>query len=100
MLAAAGYPEGTKQPVLTINGDNVTSDNIEEGYIQFMLHHDFTHMADSLENLMCAKRKFTSVPKTGELKYSTWDVFVLVRKLHNQEVREGEAYPGNIGNEI
>lgn len=71
---------------LTINGTNVTKDNIEEGYVQFIWHNDPSYISDSIENLMYVKRKFSSVPKTGDLAYTTWDVYALVKKLHNNEV--------------
>lgn len=71
---------------LTINGTNVTKDNIEEGYVQFIWHNDPSYIGDSIENLMYVKRKFSSVPKTGDLAYTTWDVYALVKKLHNNEV--------------
>ena len=73
-------------PILTITGETVTKDNIEEGYVQFVLHHDPQSINDSIESLMYVKRKFSSVPKTGDLAYTTWDVFTLVKKLHNQQV--------------
>lgn len=77
---------GRKDMTLTINGTNVTKDNIEEGYVQFIWHNDPSYIGDSIENLMYVKRKFSSVPKTGDLAYTTWDVYALVKKLHNNEV--------------
>lgn len=77
---------GRKDMALTINGTNVTKDNIEEGYVQFIWHNDPSYIGDSIENLMYVKRKFSSVPKTGDLAYTTWDVYALVKKLHNNEV--------------
>jgi hypothetical protein len=71
---------------MTINGSNVTADNIEDGYIQFILHHDPDSIGDGIEGLMYIRRKFTSVPRTGDLSYTTWDIFVLVNKLHNRQV--------------
>lgn len=73
-------------PVLSITGETVNSENIEDGYLQFVLHHDPQYVGDNIENLLYVKRKFSSVPRTGDLSYTTWDVFVLVKKLHNQEV--------------
>lgn len=74
-------------PKLTITGDNVNSDNIEEGYVQFVLNHDPNYISDGIESLVYAKRKFLSVPKTGDLSYTTWDIYELVLKLHRREVK-------------
>lgn len=69
-----------------ITGDNVSCDTIEDGYIQFVLDHDPNYISDGIESLMYAKRKFSSVPKTGDLSYTTWDIYQLVLKLHKREV--------------
>ncbi|KAI7904574.1 uncharacterized protein BX663DRAFT_502839 [Cokeromyces recurvatus] len=69
-----------------ITGENVTAENIEEGYIQFVTRHDPNYISDDIESLVYAKRKFNSVPKTGDLCYTTWDVYQLVLKLHQKEV--------------
>lgn len=73
-------------PKLTITGDNVNANNIEEGYVQFVLNHDPHYISDGIESLVYAKRKFLSVPKTGDISYTTWDIYELVLKLHNREV--------------
>lgn len=75
-----------KMAIVTITGDNVTCDTIEDGYIQFVLDHDPNYVTDGIESLMYAKRKFSSVPKTGDLSYTTWDIYQLVLKLHKREV--------------
>lgn len=77
-------PEKTTK--VTITGDNVSCDTIEDGYIQFVLEHDPNYISDGIESLMYAKRKFSSVPKTGDLSYTTWDIYQLVLKLHRKEV--------------
>lgn len=74
------------KPKVKITGDNVTSANIEEGYIQFVLEHDASYISDGIDSLVYAKRKFQSVPKTGDISYTTWDIYQLVLKLHKQEV--------------
>lgn len=74
------------KPKVKITGDNVSSANIEEGYIQFVLEHDATYISDGIDSLVYAKRKFQSVPKTGDISYTTWDIYQLVLKLHKQEV--------------
>ncbi|KAI9278270.1 ARS binding protein 2-domain-containing protein [Phascolomyces articulosus] len=84
-------------PILTITGETVTKDNIEEGYVQFVLHHDPQSINDSIESLMYVKRKFSSVPKTGDLSYTTWDVFTLVKKLHNQQIKNWSQLVGQLG---
>ncbi|ORY91124.1 ARS binding protein 2-domain-containing protein [Syncephalastrum racemosum] len=84
-------------PVLSITGETVTSENIEDGYLQFVLHHDPQYVGDNIENLLYVKRKFSSVPRTGDLSYTTWDVFVLVKKLHNQELKNWSQLVGQLG---
>lgn len=74
------------KPKVKITGDNVTSATIEEGYVQFVLEHDATYISDGIDSLVYAKRKFQSVPKTGDISYTTWDIYQLVLKLHKQEV--------------
>lgn len=71
---------------MTVTGENVDANNIEDGYIQFVLNHDPNYIGDGIESLMHAKRKFASVPKTGDLSYTTWDIYELVLKLHKREV--------------
>ncbi|KAI7883553.1 hypothetical protein K492DRAFT_235343 [Lichtheimia hyalospora FSU 10163] len=88
---------GRKDMTLTINGTNVTKDNIEEGYVQFIWHNDPSYIGDSIENLMYVKRKFSSVPKTGDLAYTTWDVYALVKKLHNNEIKNWSQLVGRLG---
>ncbi|KAI9484852.1 ARS binding protein 2-domain-containing protein [Zychaea mexicana] len=83
--------------ILTITGQSVTKDNIEEGYVQFVLQHDPQSVNDSIESLMYVKRKFSSVPKTGDLSYTTWDVFNLVKKLHNQQIKNWSQLVGQLG---
>lgn len=82
-----------KSTKVTITGDNVSCDTIEDGYIQFVLDHDPNYISDGIESLMYAKRKFSSVPKTGDLSYTTWDIYQLVLKLHKREVRVLLYYP-------
>lgn len=72
---------------LDITGDTVTKENFEDGYVQFITYHDPQSVADNVETLVYLKRKFSSVPKTGDIIYTTWDVFCLVKKLNNNEVR-------------
>ncbi|KAG2224418.1 hypothetical protein INT45_002957, partial [Circinella minor] len=84
-------------PILTITGETVNKDNIEEGYVQFILHHDPQSINDSIESLMYVKRKFSAVPKTGDLAYTTWDVFTLVKKLHNQQIKNWSQLVGQLG---
>jgi hypothetical protein len=69
-----------------VTGENVTANNFEEGYVQFVLSHDANFIHDGIESLIYAKRKFQSVPKTGDLHYTTWDIYQLVVKLQHQEV--------------
>ncbi|KAI8096295.1 ARS binding protein 2-domain-containing protein [Halteromyces radiatus] len=85
-----------RQPLM-INGDNVTADNIEDGYVQFILHHDTDTIGDGIDGLMYARRKFSSVPRTGDLSYTTWDIFVLVNKLHNGEIKNWSQLVGQLG---
>ncbi|KAI8994523.1 ARS binding protein 2-domain-containing protein [Pilobolus umbonatus] len=82
---------------LTINGDNVTPANIEEGYIQFVLNHDSSYIGDGIESLMYAKRKFSSVPKTGDLSYTTYDIYQLVLKLYRHEIKNWSQLVGQLG---
>ncbi|KAI9349953.1 ARS binding protein 2-domain-containing protein [Pilaira anomala] len=46
---------------------------------------------------MYAKRKFSSVPRTGDLSYTTWDIFSLVLKLHNREIKNWSQLVGQLG---
>ncbi|CAO3587072.1 unnamed protein product [Absidia cylindrospora] len=82
---------------LTINGDNVSADNIEDGYTQFILHHDPDSIGDGIDSLMYVRRKFSSVPRTGDLSYTTWDVYVLVNKLYNREIKNWSQLVGQLG---
>ncbi|KAF7725876.1 hypothetical protein EC973_009208 [Apophysomyces ossiformis] len=84
-------------PVTRVTGENVNSSNIEDGYIQFVIHHDPQYIGDGIESLMYVKRKFSSVPRTGDLSYTTWDVFLLVKKLHNQEIKNWSQLVGQLG---
>lgn len=76
------------QTAVKVTGDNVTASNIEDGYIQFVLRHDPTFVSDGIESLVFAKRKFQNVPKTGDITYTTWDIYQLVLKLHRKEVKK------------
>ncbi|KAI8061580.1 ARS binding protein 2-domain-containing protein [Gongronella butleri] len=82
---------------LTINGSNVTPETFEDGYLQFILHHDPESLGDAVDSLVYTRRKFASVPKTGDLSYTTWDIFVLVNKLHNQEIKNWSQLVGQLG---
>lgn len=84
-------------PKLTITGDNVNANNIEEGYVQFVLNHDPHYISDGIESLVYAKRKFLSVPKTGDISYTTWDIYELVLKLHNREIKNWSQLVGQLG---
>ncbi|KAI9262980.1 ARS binding protein 2-domain-containing protein [Helicostylum pulchrum] len=89
-----------KKPVMLrpiVTGENVTKDNIEDGYIQFVLTHDANYISDGIESLMHAKRKFSSVPKTGDLTYTTWDIYSLVLKLHNRDIKNWSQLVGQLG---
>ncbi|KAI7873516.1 ARS binding protein 2-domain-containing protein [Mucor mucedo] len=88
-------PEKTTK--VTITGDNVSCDTIEDGYIQFVLEHDPNYISDGIESLMYAKRKFSSVPKTGDLSYTTWDIYQLVLKLHKKEIKNWSQLVGQLG---
>ncbi|KAL0089192.1 ARS binding protein 2-domain-containing protein [Phycomyces blakesleeanus] len=85
----------TSRPIIT--GKTVTSETLEDGYIQFVLRHDPDYIGDGIESLMYVKRKFSSVPKTGHLSYTTWDVYMLVRKLHHQEIKNWSQLVGKLG---
>jgi hypothetical protein len=89
-IAPLQIAEEPKKPAVIITGDNVDGNNLEEGYIQFVLRHDANYIGDGIESLMYAKRKFSSVPKTGDLSYTTWDIFQLVQKLYTQEVNDNK----------
>ncbi|KAI8367373.1 ARS binding protein 2-domain-containing protein [Choanephora cucurbitarum] len=82
---------------LSVNGDNVTANNIAEGYIQFVLCHDESYIGDGIESLVYAKRKFYSVPKTADISYSTWDIYQLVLKLHKREIKNWSQLVGQLG---
>ncbi|KAI8645402.1 ARS binding protein 2-domain-containing protein [Parasitella parasitica] len=85
------------KPTVKITGDNVTSANIEEGYIQFVLEHDASYISDGIDSLVYTKRKFQSVPKTGDISYTTWDIYQLVLKLHKQEIKNWSQLVGQLG---
>ncbi|KAI8973355.1 ARS binding protein 2-domain-containing protein [Mycotypha africana] len=85
----------SKKPRIT--GANVTAENIVDGYIQFVLSHDAAYINDGIESLVFAKRKFQSVPKTGDITYTTWDIFQLVKKLHHQEIKNWSQLVGQLG---
>ncbi|KAI8879817.1 hypothetical protein K501DRAFT_335815 [Backusella circina FSU 941] len=96
-IAPLQTAEEPKKPAIMITGDNVDANNLEEGYIQFVLRHDANYIGDGIESLMYAKRKFSSVPKTGDLSYTTWDIFQLVQKLYTQEIRNWSQLVGQLG---
>ncbi|KAK4517912.1 uncharacterized protein ATC70_001261 [Mucor velutinosus] len=85
------------KPTVKITGDNVTAANIEDGYIQFVLMHDASYISDGIDSLVYAKRKFQSVPKTGDISYTTWDIYQLVLKLHKQEIKNWSQLVGQLG---
>ncbi|KAI8094146.1 ARS binding protein 2-domain-containing protein [Thamnidium elegans] len=89
-----------KKPVMlkpVVTGETVCKDNIEDGYIQFVLTHDPNYISDGIESLMYAKRKFSSVPKTGDLSYTTWDIYSLVLKLHKRDIKNWSQLVGQLG---
>lgn len=73
---------------IKVTGDNVTANNIEDGYIQFVSRHDPSYISDGIDSLVFTKRKFQNVPKTGDITYTTWDIYQLVLKLHRKEVKK------------
>ncbi|ORX57628.1 hypothetical protein DM01DRAFT_303564 [Hesseltinella vesiculosa] len=89
--------QNSKMRHLTINGGNVTPESFEDGYVQFILHHDPDSINDGIDSLVYTRRKFSSVPRTGDLSYTAWDIFVLVNKLHNQEIKNWSQLVGQLG---
>ncbi|KAI9469023.1 MAG: ARS binding protein 2-domain-containing protein [Benjaminiella poitrasii] len=86
-----------RKPKLTITGKNVTADNIEEGYLQFVSEHEQLFLNTDMDNPAYAKRRFHAVPKTGDLSYTTWEVYQLVLQLHRKEIKNWSQLVGKLG---
>jgi ARS binding protein 2 len=70
----------------TVTGENVSENNIVDGYVQFVFAHDPMYASDDTDSIIYLKKKILATPKTQDLTYSAWDIYALVLRLHVQEV--------------